>query len=58
MATQDDIRFLAEQHGAKDLTVEQIKELQAKIAASLVDDLLDNSQLSSKPPMQTPEKPQ
>ena len=56
MAMKDDIRFLAKEHGADNLTDEQVKEIQSKIAADLVDQLLDNSKLSSKPPTQTPEK--
>ena len=56
MAVQDDIRFLAKEHGADNLTDEQVKELQAKLACALVDQWLDKSQLSSKPAFQTPEK--
>ena len=56
MAMKDDIRFLAKEHGADNLTDEQVKEIQSKIAADLVDQLLDNSKLASKPPTQTPEK--
>lgn len=55
MSMKDDIRYLAKQHGADDLTDAQVREIQQKVAAALVDAMLDNSQLSSKPPTQTPE---
>jgi hypothetical protein len=55
MAMQDDIRYLAKEHGVDNLTDEQVKELQTKLACALVDQWLDNSQLSPKPTIQTPE---
>jgi len=56
MAMKDDIRFLAKEHGADNLTDEQVTEILKKIACVLIDQQLDNSKLSSKPPTQTPEK--
>jgi len=55
MAIQDDIRFLAKEHGADNLTDEQVTELQKKLGCAIIDQWLDNSQLSSMPPIQTPE---